>query len=224
MEKGYAEEGCGARHGHSLRIAPAILPRASSWDGVRGRADLVHAILGGNCCPLSLSVPELEIAIVRARREELPEVQRLAGIVWRSHYPGIITDEQIDYMLERGYTLDTLAGFLDAPDRGLELARVDHGIAGFAAWYVTDRPAEAKLDKLYVLQSRQRQGIGGRLVACVEGHARAVGALTLALNVNRKNVQAVHAYEKHGFTVREAVVVDIGQGFVMDDYVMAKAI
>ena len=53
-----------------------------------------------------------------------------------------------------------------------------------------------------MLQSRQRQGIGGRLVACVEGHARAVGALTLALNVNRKNVQAVHAYEKHGFTVR----------------------
>ena len=170
------------------------------------------------------SVPELEIVIVRARREELPEVQRLAGIIWRSHYLGIITDEQIDYMLERGYALDTLAGFLDAPGRGLELARVDHGIAGFAAWYVTDRPAEAKLDKLYVLQSRQRQGIGGRLIACVEGHARAIGARTLALNVNRNNVQAVRAYEKHGFTVREAVVVDIGRGFVMDDYVMAKAI
>jgi GNAT superfamily N-acetyltransferase len=183
----------------------------------------VHAILVPTAA-LSFSVPELEIAIVRARREELPEVRRLAGIIWRAHYPGIITDSQIEYMLERGYALDTLASFLDVPDRGLELARVGRGMAGFAAWYVTDRPAEAKLDKLYVLQSRQRQGIGGRLIARVEGHARAAGAVTLALNVNRNNIQAVRAYEKHGFAVREAVVVDIGRGFVMDDYVMAKAI
>jgi GNAT superfamily N-acetyltransferase len=131
-------------------------------------------------------VPELEIAIVRARREQLPEVQRLAGVIWRAHYPGIITDEQIDYMLERGYALDILAGFLDASDRGLLLAMDGREIAGFAAWYVTERPTEAKLDKIYVLQSQQRRGIGGRLIACVEDHARAAGADTLALNVNKQ--------------------------------------
>ena len=174
--------------------------------------------------PYVAPVPEPEIAIVRARHDELPEVQRLAGLIWRAHYPGIITHEQIDYMLERGYALDALGGFLDAPDRGLELASVDGELAGFAAWYVTDRPAEAKLDKLYVLQSLQRGGVGGQLIACVEGHARAAGARTLVLNVNKNNTQAIRAYEKRGFTIREAVVVDIGGDFVMDDYVMAKPI
>jgi GNAT superfamily N-acetyltransferase len=174
--------------------------------------------------PPFASVPELEIAIVRARREQLPDVQRLAGVIWRAHYPGIIAHEQIDYMLEHGYALDMLAGFLDASDRGLLLAMVDGDIAGFAAWCVTERPTEAKLDKLYVLQAQQRRGLGGRLIACVEDHARAAGADTLALNVNKHNVQAVRAYEKHGFAVRAAVVVDIGHGFVMDDYVMAKSI
>ena len=169
-------------------------------------------------------MPEPQIAIVRARHEELPEVQRLAGRIWRAHYPGIITHEQIDYMLERGYALDALAGFLDTDDRGLEVATVDGELAGFAAWYVTDNRAEAKLDKLYVLQSRQRHGLGGRLIACVEGHGRAAGARILALNVNKNNTQAVRAYEKHGFAVREAIVVDIGRGYVMDDYVMAKPI
>jgi ribosomal protein S18 acetylase RimI-like enzyme len=169
-------------------------------------------------------VPDPEIAINRARHDELPEVQRLAAVIWRAHYPGIITHEQIDYMLERGYALATLGGFLEAPDRGLELASVDGEIAGFAAWYVTERAVEAKLDKLYVLQSRQRSGIGGRLIACVEGHARAAGARTLMLNVNKNNTQAIRAYEKHGFSVRDAVVVDIGGDFVMDDYVMAKPI
>ena len=191
--------------GTSNSTAPACYPR---------RPPLPHA------APVS----ESEIVIVRARHGQLPEVQRLAGVIWRAHYPGIITHEQIEYMLERGYALDTLAGFLDAPGRALELAAVDGDLAGFAAWYVTDNPAEAKLDKLYVLQSRQRNGLGGRLMACVEGHARDAGARTLVLNVNKNNISAVRAYGKHGFAIREAVVVDIGRGFVMDDYVMAKPI
>ena len=169
-------------------------------------------------------VPEAQIAIVRARHEDLPEVRRLADLIWRAHYPGIITTGQIDYMLERGYAIETLAFFLGAVDRGLELATIDGAIAGFAAWLVTDNRVDARIDKLYVLQSLQRQGIGGRLIGCVERHAIAAGARTLSLNVNKENTQAIRAYQKHGFVVREAVVVDIGHGYVMDDYVMAKAI
>jgi diamine N-acetyltransferase len=167
-------------------------------------------------------VSEAQIAIIRARHDQLTDVQRLAGRIWRAHYPGIISHEQIDYMLERGYALDALAGFLGAPDRGLELATVDDELAGFAAWYATENPELATLDKLYVLQSRQRHGLGGRLIARAADLASAAGARSLTLNVNKNNLQAVRAYEKHGFAIREAVVVDIGSGFVMDDYVMEK--
>ena len=165
---------------------------------------------------------ESRIEITRARRDQLPEVQRLAGVIWRAHYPGIISHDQINYMLERGYAPDALAAFLGAPDRGIEVASVDGELAGFAAWCVTESRAEAKLDKLYVLQTRQRRGLGGRLIAQVEERARAAGARSLTLNVNKSNAKAIRAYEKHGFAVREAVVADIGGGFVMDDYVMAK--
>ena len=167
-------------------------------------------------------MPPFDIAIGRARPDQLPDVQRLAGVIWREHYPGIISAAQIEYMLARGYALEALAGFLGGADRGLELATVDGELAGFAAWYVADDPATAKLDKLYVLPARQRLGLGGRLIARVEAQARGAGAATLILNVNKHNVQAIRAYEKHGFAIREAVVVDIGQGYVMDDYVMAK--
>jgi GNAT superfamily N-acetyltransferase len=167
-------------------------------------------------------VPQPDIAIYRARPEELPEVQRLAGVVWRAHYPGIISAAQIEYMLARGYALDALARFLSSPDRGLELAAIDGELAGLAAWNLTDDPATAKLDKLYVLPARQRSGVGGRLIARVEALAREAGATQLVLNVNKHNAQAIRAYERHGFAIRDAVVVDIGEGFVMDDYVMAK--
>ncbi|WP_431021594.1 hypothetical protein, partial [Chromobacterium phragmitis] len=45
---------------------------------------------------------------------------------------------------------------------------------------------------------------------------------TLMLTVNRHNAEAIAVYEKRGFRVRGEVAADIGNGFVMDDYVMAK--
>jgi len=175
--------------------------------------------------PTSLStLAERTITIVPAQREQLPDVRSLARVIWHAHYPGIISSEQIDYMLERGYALDALERFVGVQDRGLYIALVDRVLSGFAAWYLTDNPAEAKLDKLYVLQSCQRQGLGGRLMARVADAARAANATMLILNVNKHNTQAIHAYEKHGFAIREEVVVDIGDGFVMDDYVMYRTL
>jgi ribosomal protein S18 acetylase RimI-like enzyme len=167
-------------------------------------------------------MPPLSIGLRSARRDEVPVVQRLARAIWHAHYPGIITTAQIDYMLARGYAQDALEAFLGRTDRGLELALVDGEPAGFAAWYVQDDADLAKLDKLYVLQAHQRSGLGGRLIRRVAERARAAGAATLVLNVNKNNTQAIRAYERHGFAIREAVVNDIGGGFVMDDYVMAK--
>lgn len=211
---------------HSTLTAGVILPRVAKAcvREVRVPKRRAHHAMLVQIRLVSPSLPEPPIAIVRARKEELAGVRHLAERVWRVHYPGIIDREQIEYMLERGYALDALAAFLDAPTCGLELAKSGAEMVGLAAWYVTDRADEAKLDKLYVLPSRQRQGLGGRLIGCVAGRAASAGARTLILNVNRNNVQAVRAYEKHGFAIRDAVVLDIGHGFVMDDYVMAKSI
>src|SRR5437773_7333689 len=41
--------------------------------------------------------------ISRASKEHLPEIAALAQIIWRAHYPGIISNEQIEYMLARMY-------------------------------------------------------------------------------------------------------------------------
>ncbi len=154
---------------------------------------------------------------------DIPAVQRLADRVWRSHYPGVITTAQIDYMLARGYATEALRGFVAASDAGLELGLRGAELAGFAAWIALEG-GEVKLDKLYVDPALQRAGVGRSLVERVIGHARALGAGVVVLNVNKRNVVARRAYERYGFTLREAVVVDIGGGFVMDDYVMARPV
>jgi ribosomal protein S18 acetylase RimI-like enzyme len=50
------------------------------------------------------------------------------------------------------------------------------------------------------------------------------GRSTLTLQTNKRNVDAIAFYHKAGFTVREEAVFDIGNGFVMDDYVMKKVL
>lgn len=160
--------------------------------------------------------------ITAVNESDLPTVQDLARRIWHRHYPGIISVEQIDYMLERGYATSVLARFLTAPGAGLVLARVDDAPVGFTAWYRPAEPATTKLDKLYVLQEYHGQGIGRRLLGHVEAAARADAASMLILNVNKRNAASIAAYRSSGFAIREEVVVDIGNGFVMDDYVMAK--
>jgi ribosomal protein S18 acetylase RimI-like enzyme len=82
--------------------------------------------------------------------------------------------------------------------------------------------AAMKVDKLYVKPALQRRGLGGRLLRHAAAVAREAGCGVLELAVNRGNVNAIAAYGRHGFSVREAVVKDIGGGFVMDDYVMVR--
>jgi len=162
------------------------------------------------------------IRIVAATEGELAAVAELARVIWRRHYPGMISAAQIEYMLERGYSRAALLRFVTEAGAGLALARLDARLAGFAAWYRADDPDEIKLDKLYVHQDFHRQGVGQRLIDATADAAQAQRRPTIILNVNKNNAQAIRAYARSGFVIREAVIVDIGGGFVMDDYIMAK--
>jgi ribosomal protein S18 acetylase RimI-like enzyme len=163
-----------------------------------------------------------DLLIDVAGSADLPGIAALATAIWRAHYPGIISHAQIDYMLERRYDLDVMR---DEMASGIVYLRAtqDGELRGFAA-VGRVAPAEAKLHKLYIHPDHQRRGIGAALMARSEIEAVAMGARQIVLNVNKLNRSAIAAYRKHGFTVRESIIVDIGGGFVMDDYLMVKSV
>jgi ribosomal protein S18 acetylase RimI-like enzyme len=82
----------------------------------------------------------------------------------------------------------------------------------------------AKLHKLYVLPAYQGRGLGTRLLAEAMGRARAAGFGRMVLQVNRYNAGAIGVYRRNGFAVLEEKRTDIGGGFVMDDFVMGRAL
>jgi ribosomal protein S18 acetylase RimI-like enzyme len=153
-------------------------------------------------------------------RSDIPQVPPLARVVWEVAYREIITPAQIDYMLTERYSDRSLAAYLGADDRWFELAWDDGRLSGFCACEIHN--AEYKLDKLYVHPQAQRRGIGGALIESAAQRARALGFGAMILAVNKRNAPAIAAYRQQSFHVRDSVCVDIGNGFLMDDFIMEK--
>jgi GNAT superfamily N-acetyltransferase len=165
---------------------------------------------------------QLKSRIIPATEEHLPVISELAGVIWRACYPGIITHAQIDYMLARMYSLAVLRDEIRSQGIHYNCLLMDGKLVGFAAYGPTAEPGVVKLHKLYLLPELHGRGLGSRLLQQVEREVRASGVRRLVLSVNKRNAKAIAAYKRNGFGVAQSVVTDIGNGFVMDDYIMAK--
>ncbi|HKI70128.1 MAG TPA: GNAT family N-acetyltransferase [Verrucomicrobiae bacterium] len=162
--------------------------------------------------------------ITRATEADLPAVSKLANVIWRACYPGMITTAQIDYMLARMYSLNALCEEICSQGIRYDQLFVNGDLAGFASCGPTAEPDVIKLHKLYLLPELHGRGLGSLLLQQVEQEVRAAGGRRLILSVNKHNAKAIATYRRNGFAIVGSVVTDIGAGFVMDDYVMAKAL
>ena len=152
------------------------------------------------------------------RVEELQTLEQLAHRIWHAHYPGIITVEQIDYMLDLGYDPAVLEHEL-AEDTRIDVLMRGADMIGFMA-YGPILASNVKLHKCYLDVDAHGQGLGQQMLNHVAAASSDMGALTLSLQVNKENRKAIQAYERRGFEITQSVVDDIGNGFVMDDYIM----
>ena len=166
--------------------------------------------------------PPSQAEILPVSEEHLPALAELAGVIWRQHYPGIISHEQIDYMLGKMYSLETLRADLRSQRIHFYRLIVAGRMAGFAAIGPLDMPGDWKIHKLYLLPELHGCGLGSRLLQHCESEARRFGAKHLILAVNKHNARPITAYQHNGFAVVKSVVTDFGDGFVMDDFIMAK--
>lgn len=162
------------------------------------------------------------IAILPVTEDHLPALAALAGNIWRQHYPGIISHEQIEYMLAQMYSLETLREQLRKQNIRFWRLLVEERFVGFASYGPQPERDVMKLHKCYLLPEFHGCGLGTRLLEHCEKECRQLGARRLILAVNKHNTKAIAAYQRNGFQVAESVITDFGCGFVMDDFIIAK--
>ena len=163
-------------------------------------------------------------AIRPLREMEVTELSALAATIWRAHYPGIISAAQIEYMLAERYAEAVICAELARGDVAWDVLLLNGAITGYTSYFAAPAPRTLKIDKLYLHPRAQRQGYGGNMIKHVRRVALARGCEQLTLAVNRHNHTAIAAYHKHGFRITETSVREIGGGFLMDDFIMVKAV
>mgnify|MGYP006291155593 CR=1 FL=1 len=154
---------------------------------------------------------------------QITAVADLAREIWTRHFVPIIGQAQVEYMLEAFQSEGAIAGQLAEGYEYYLMTREKQPV-GYLAIVPDAGRGTLMLSKIYVQAAMRGRGCGRHMLAFAENACRERGIGTLWLTVNKNNTQAIEWYRRMGFRVAEETVVDIGGGFVMDDYRMEKAI
>lgn len=163
------------------------------------------------------------LSITVARPDQLGIIASLAHDIWNRYYPSIISKAQIDYMWRLRYSSEALTEKYAARGTTLLIAWLGPLAVGFAVLSVPeDALDEANLDAFYLHPDHHRRGFGTVFMEQVVTHLDGQPRHTLVLNVNRRNITAINFYFRQGFTIRSAVDIDLGHGFIADDFIMER--
>lgn len=159
------------------------------------------------------------IRILNATPDDIPTIQGLAEKTWWPTYSSIITAEQIRFMLDKIYSIETLQEVMSNGSQTFIILHDELGPQGFASYgMLSGYPSICKLHKIYVLPENHGKGYGKMLIEEIKKRILALNIRILDLNVNRFN-RARSFYEKIGFKVIREENVSIGP-YWMNDYVM----
>ena len=149
-------------------------------------------------------------------------IRELTFRIWPETYASILSQEQIDFMLEIMYSEKSLTKQMKEEGCYFIIVYDNKEPVGFASFSET-APQKWKLHKIYILTNQQRKGTGRFVIDYILHEIKKQGAESLQLQVNRYN-KAKDFYEKLGFRIIETADFDIGNGFFMNDFVMEKKI
>lgn len=158
------------------------------------------------------------VKVVEATTDaDLTTIESLARDIWTESYEGIVPRAQTDYMVERFQTAPALREQIGKGYTYL-IVTVDGVPAGYCGYVPDDKGLF--LSKIYISKDYRGSGLSTKLFDRLRVIARTLGKDRVHLTVNRNNAHAISVYEHEGFVGVGTADTLIGEGFVMNDYLM----
>ena len=151
--------------------------------------------------------------------QQIEQLVKLAKEIWNEYFPPIIGQAQVDHMLQKFQNEQAIA---EQTAGGYEYFFITHdevniGYVGFKR-NLLDNVLE--LSKFYVHADNRNNGVGRQAMTIIKQEASESGLEKIVLKVNRDNSLAINAYLKYGFKKVGESNIDIGDGFIMEDWVL----
>ena len=158
-----------------------------------------------------------------ASPDDVSLISTLGHDIWRKVYPAIIGANQVEYMLQMMYNVNALKAQIEEQGHLFFILYWEGKEVGFVSCSLHSGSdfQRTRIHKLYLQPELHGQGLGAFMLQHIAGLSIAENDKALELNVNKYN-PALQFYQKQGFDIEREVVIDIGNGFVMDDYVMVR--
>lgn len=164
------------------------------------------------------------ITIKEATIADIKIIQDIVNITWPITYGEILSKEQLGYMMDLIYSDESLTQQIQKQEQLFYIAYEETSVLAFMAIeHNYKNEAITRIHKIYILPEAQGKGIGKSLIDTVQKLANENNSTSLSLNVNRFN-KALNFYKKIGFEIIAEENIEIGNGYLMEDYMMEKKV
>ncbi|PAF49844.1 hypothetical protein BKH41_00650 [Helicobacter sp. 12S02232-10] len=156
---------------------------------------------------------------------DFENIHLLAKEIWQEHYANILSQSQIQYMIQNFQSVQAIAKQTQENYEYFKIIRNEE-LAGYFAIIQKNDPYISKnvkgifLSKLYIQKNHRNQGIAKAVMHHLKELVKTLQIDYIWLSVNKQNINSLKAYEKLGFKVYREDKIPIGEGYIMDDYYM----
>ena len=154
--------------------------------------------------------------------DHVTKVVDLADNIWRECYKNILSDEQIEYMVDR-YQSDNIVT-KKMINEGYEYYLINNGssVIGFVS-FLKDKDA-LLLSNLYILEEYRNKGYLELVINKISKYCRNSAIKRLVITQNKLNEEGIKIYTNMGFVKTECACQDIGNGYILDNCLLEKVI
>lgn len=146
-------------------------------------------------------------------------IPELANEIWNDTYTEIISKEQIEYMLNKMYEEKTILENIENGEHW-EILKADNVPVGYIHYKAEEN--KVFLSKIYLKQDEKYKGLGQLMLNHIIKFALQENKTSIYLTVNKENKKAIRFYKKNGFKNIREEKFDIGEGYIMDDFIFEK--
>ena len=158
--------------------------------------------------------------------EDRRKLADMAYEIWNEYWPPLIGQAQVDYMVANFQSLEAIERDISEHAYEYWFIEVEEDgktrIAGYTGGHVEPETNRFFISKIYLLAHERGHGFASKTIRHYEQLCADRGLSAMYLTVNKHNELAIRAYLGKGFETIDSVETDIGEGFIMDDFIMEK--
>lgn len=155
---------------------------------------------------------------IKVEKDNIKELAELAKEIWFEYFHSLLTLGQIYYMVNKFQSEMAINEQIDHENYTYYFIVEDGKKIGYFG--IAPHSDHLFLSKIYIEKDYRGKGFGKKAFEKIKEIAKENNLDKIQLTVNKQNFKSILIYEKCGFKSLHPMVTRIGNGYVMDDYLM----